>query len=184
MLSSIFSGYSYDVLSLMCIYMSIWIFIIEIIRFAFEVICWQNEHLYCSMEMLTLIQYKRKEEMTRLTWLTPFLSCAEHMPLTIPLYLTLFCAIWASVCQLCPALDISSSTDIRQVFLGLSGLLFPLGFYIKTWRVMLLGSCLSVCPIKVHFLSSLARLEEFDWFAARAPGCWCSFRLSDSENSA
>ena len=82
----------------------------------------------------------------------PFHSCAEHRPLTIPLHLTLFCAIWASVCQLCPALDISSSTDLRQVFLGLPRLLFPWGVHFKACRVMLLGSFRSVCPIQVHFL--------------------------------
>ena len=100
---------------------------------------------------------KEKFLNTWLTWLMPFHVCAEHRPLTTPLHLTPFCVMWASMYQLCPAFDISSSTDLRQVFLGLPRLLFPWRFHFMVCRVMLLGSFLSVCPIQVHFCLWICR---------------------------
>ena len=42
--------------------------------------------------------------------------------------------------------------SLCQVFRGLPLRLFPGGFHVMAWRVMVFGGFLSVCPIHLHFL--------------------------------
>ena len=88
--------------------------------------------------------------------------CAEHRSLTILLRLTLFCAIWASVCQLCPVLDISSSTDLRKVFLGISRLLYPLGILLRS-RYVALNCLFDIEFMRIYFMYFIIKMRSIDY---------------------
>ena len=82
----------------------------------------------------------------RLTYLCPSLP-VEHRPSTTPCHRTLF---WASLVfpdQLVPCCFSSASASRLQLLRGRPLFLFPCGFQVRAWHVVLDAGFLSVCPI-------------------------------------
>ena len=86
-----------------------------------------------------------------LTYLCPSLP-VEHRPSTIPRHRTLFWAALVIPDQLVPCCFSSASVSRLQLLQGQPLFLFPCGFQVRAWRVVLDAGFLRVCPIQPHFL--------------------------------
>ena len=76
----------------------------------------------------------------------------EHRPSTKERHRFLSVAIFSIFLLVYPISFGSFSVSLCQVFRGLPLLLFPGGLHVMTWRVIVSGGFLSVCPIHLHFL--------------------------------
>ena len=79
----------------------------------------------------------------------------EHRPSTSPRHRTLFWAALVIPDQLVPCCFSSASVSRLQLLRGRPLFLFPCGFQVRAWRVMLDAGFLRVCPIQPHFLRSI-----------------------------
>ena len=79
----------------------------------------------------------------------------EHRPSTIPRHHTLFWAALAIPDQLVPCWFSSTSESCLQLLRGWPLCLFPCGFQVRAWRVVLDAGFLRVCPIQPYFLRSI-----------------------------
>ena len=86
-----------------------------------------------------------------LTYLGPSLL-DEDRPSTTPRQCTLFWAALAIPPQLFPCSISSSSVSRLQLLRGRPLFLFPCGFQVRAWRVILDAGFLRVCPIQPQFL--------------------------------
>ena len=89
-----------------------------------------------------------------LTYLCPSLP-VEHRPSTTPRHRTLFWAALVILDQLVPCCCSSASVSRLQLLRGRPLFLFPCGFQVRAWRVVLDAGFLRVCPIQPHFLRSI-----------------------------
>ena len=89
-----------------------------------------------------------------LLYLCPSLP-VEHRPSTTSRYHTLFWAALAIPVQLVPCCFSSASVSRLQLLRGRPLFLFPCGFQVRAWRVVLDVGFLRVCPIQPHFLRSI-----------------------------
>ena len=69
-----------------------------------------------------------------------------------PCHRTLFWANLAAPVQFVPSCLSSASVSHLQLLRGQPLFLFPCGFQVRAWRVMLDAGFLRVCPIQPHFL--------------------------------
>ena len=79
----------------------------------------------------------------------------EHRPSAILRNRTLFWAALVIPDQLVPCCFISASVSRLQLWRGRPLFLFPCGFQVRAWRVVLDAGFLRVCPIQPHFLRSI-----------------------------
>ena len=79
----------------------------------------------------------------------------EHRPSTTPRHRTLFWAALVIPDQLVPCCFSSTSVSRLQLLRGRPLFLFPCGFQVRAWRVVLDAGFLRVCPIQPHFLRSI-----------------------------
>ena len=91
---------------------------------------------------------------TYLLYLCPSLP-VEHRPSTTPCHHTLFWAALVIPDQLVPCCFSSASVSRLQPLRGRPLFLFPCGFQVRAWRVVLDTGFLRVCPIQPHFLRSV-----------------------------
>ena len=91
---------------------------------------------------------------TQLLYLCPSLP-VEHRPSTTPRHRTLFWAVLAIPDRLVPSCFSSASVSLLQLLRGRPLFLFPCGFQVRAWRVVLDAGFLRVCPIQPHFLRSI-----------------------------
>ena len=89
-----------------------------------------------------------------LTYLCPSLP-VEHWPSTTPRHRTLFWAALVIPDQLVPCCFSSASVSRLQLLRGRPLFLFPCGFQVRAWCVVLDAGFLRVCPIQPHFLRSI-----------------------------
>ena len=89
-----------------------------------------------------------------LTYLSPSLP-VEHGPSTTPRHRTLFWAVLVIPDQLVPCCFSSVSVSRLQLLRGRPLFLFPCGFQVRAWRVVLDAGFLRVCLIQPHFLRSI-----------------------------
>ena len=89
-----------------------------------------------------------------LTYLCPSLP-VEHRPSTNPRHRTLFWAALVIPDQLVPCCFSSASVSRLQLLRGRPLFLFPCGFQVRAWRVVLDAGFLRVCPIQPQFLRSI-----------------------------
>ena len=89
-----------------------------------------------------------------LTYLCPSLP-VEHRPSTTPRHHTLFWAALVIADQLVSCCFSSASVSRLQLLRGRPLFLFPCGFQVRAWRVVLDAGFLRVCPIQPHFLRSI-----------------------------
>ena len=89
-----------------------------------------------------------------LTYFCPSLP-VEHRPSTTPRHRTLFWAALVIPDQLVPCCFSSASVSRLQLLRGRPLFLFPYGFQVRAWRVVLDAGFLRVCPIQPHFLHSI-----------------------------
>ena len=91
---------------------------------------------------------------TILTYLCPSLP-VEHRPSTTPRHRTLFWAALVIPDQLVHCCFSSASVSRLQLLRGRPLFLFPCGFQVRAWRVVLDAGFLRMCPIQPHFLCSI-----------------------------
>ena len=91
--------------------------------------------------------------MVELTYLCPSLL-VEHRPSTTPRHHTLFWAALAIPDQLVPCCFSSASVSHFELLPGQPLFLFPCGFQVRAWHLVLDAGFLRVCPIQPHFFSS------------------------------
>ena len=89
-----------------------------------------------------------------LTYLCPSLP-VEHRSSKTPRYRTLFWAALVIPDQLVPCCFSSASVSLLLLLRGRPLFLFPCGFQVRAWRVVLDAGFLKVCPIQPHFLRSI-----------------------------
>ena len=89
-----------------------------------------------------------------LIYLCPSLP-VEHRPSTTPRHRTLFWAALVIPDQLVPCCFSSASVSRLQLLRGWPLFLFPCGFQVRAWRVVLDAGFLRVCPIQPHILRSI-----------------------------
>ena len=80
-------------------------------------------------------------------------SPVEHRPSTTPRHRTLFWATLVIPDQLVPCCFSSASVSRLQLLRGRPLFLFPCGFQVRAWRVVLDAGFLRVCPIQPHFFA-------------------------------
>ena len=95
-----------------------------------------------------------------LTYLCPSLP-VEHRPSTTPRHRTLFWAALVIPDQLVPCRISFASVSRLQQLRGRPLFLFPCGFQVRAWRVVLDAGFLRVCPIQPHFLRSICLATGF-----------------------
>ena len=88
------------------------------------------------------------------TYLYPSLP-VEHRPPTTPRHRTLFWAALVIKDQLVPCCFSSASVSSLQLLRGRPLFLFPCGFQVRAWRVVLDAGFMKVCSIQPHFLRSI-----------------------------
>ena len=88
------------------------------------------------------------------TYLCPSLP-VEHRPSTTSRHCTLFWAALVIPDQLVPCCFRSVSVSHLQLLRGRPLFLFPCGFQVRAWRVVLDAGFLRVCPIQPHFPRSI-----------------------------
>ena len=86
-----------------------------------------------------------------LTYLYPSLP-VEHRPSMTPRHRILFWAALVILDQLVPCCFSSASVSRLQLLRGRPLFLFPCGFQVRAWRMVLDAGFLGVCPIQPHFL--------------------------------
>ena len=74
----------------------------------------------------------------------------EHRPAMTPRHRTLFWTALAIPVTLVPCCFSSALVSRLQLLRGLLGYLFPCGFQVRAWRVVLDAGFLRVCPIQPH----------------------------------
>ena len=79
-----------------------------------------------------------------------------------PRHRTLFWAALAIPVQLVPCCFSCASVSRLQLLRGRPRFLFPCGFQVRAWRVVLDAGFRRVCPIQPHFLRSIC------WFLSRS----------------
>ena len=89
-----------------------------------------------------------------LTYLCPSLP-VEHRPSTTPHHRTLFWATLVIPDQLVPCCFSSASVSRLQLLRSQPLFLFPCGFQVRAWRMVLDAGFLRVCPIQPHFFRSI-----------------------------
>ena len=127
-----------------------------------------------------------------LTYICPSLP-VEHRPSTTPCQHTLFWAALVIPDQLVPCCFSSASVSHLQLLRGRPLFLFPCGFQVRAWRVVLDAGFVRVCPIQPHFLRSIClatgscparshrssfRIFSCHWIAICY--CWPSGKVSAS----
>ena len=109
-------------------------------------------------DRLVIIPYSFNRQATRceylLTYLCPSLP-VEHRPSTTPRHRTLFWAALVIPDQLVPCCFSSASVSRLQLLRGRPLFLFPCGFQVRAWRVVLDAVFLRVCLIQPYFLRSI-----------------------------
>ena len=85
------------------------------------------------------------------TYLGPSLPM-EHRPSTTLRQCTLFWAVLAAPVQLVPCCFSFASVSRLQLLRGRPLFLFPHGFQVRAWHVILDAGFRRVCPIQLHFL--------------------------------
>ena len=101
--------------------------------------------LACFLGCLTSLQYTQ--------WIS-----GKELPRNLPTALhhrTLFWAALAIPVQLVPCCFSSASVSRLQLLLGQPLFLFPCGFQVRAWHVVLDAGFLSMCPIQPHFLHNI-----------------------------
>ena len=91
---------------------------------------------------------------TTITYLCPSLP-VEHRPSMIPRHRTLFWAALVIPDLLVPCCSSSASVSRLQLLRGRPLFLFPCGFQVRAWGVVLDAGFLRVYPIQPHFLRSI-----------------------------
>ena len=91
-----------------------------------------------------------------LTYLCPSLP-VEHRPSATPRHRTLFWAALIIPDQLVPCCFSSASVSRLQLLRGRPLFLFPCGFQVRAWRVVLDAGFLRVCPIQPHCAQTRTR---------------------------
>ena len=99
-------------------------------------------------------EHRQDLDLYLLTYLCPSLP-VEHRPSTTPRHRTLFWAPLVIPDQLVPCCFSSASVSRLQLLRGRPLFLFPCGFQVRAWRVVLDAGFLRVCPIQPHFLRSI-----------------------------
>ena len=89
-----------------------------------------------------------------ITYFRPSLP-VEYRPSTTPRHRTLFWAALVILDQLVPCCFSSASVSRLHLLRGRPLFLFPCGFQVRAWRVVLDAGFLRVCPIQPHFLRSI-----------------------------
>ena len=89
-----------------------------------------------------------------LSYLCPSLP-VEHRPSMTLRHCTVFWAAVAIPVQLVPCCFSSASVSHLQLLRDRLLFLFPCGFQVRAWRVVLDAGFLAVCPIQPHFLRSI-----------------------------
>ena len=97
---------------------------------------------------------EKKRKGLLLTYLCPLLP-AEQRSSTTPRHRTLFWAALVIPDQLVPCCFSSASVSHLHLLRGRPLFLFPCGFQVRAWRVVLDAGFLRVCPIQPHFLRSI-----------------------------
>ena len=97
---------------------------------------------------------REKLDMYILTYLCPSLP-VEHRLSTTPRHRTLFWAALVIPDQLVPCCFRSASVSRLQLLRGRPLFLFPCGFQVRAWRVVLDAGFLGVCSIQPHFLRNM-----------------------------
>ena len=94
--------------------------------------------------------------MPNITYLCPSLP-VEQRPSTTPRHRTMFWAALVIPDQLIHCCFSSASVSRLQLLRGrpLFLFLFPCGFQVRAWRVVLDAGFLRVCPIQPHFIRSI-----------------------------
>ena len=119
-----------------------------------------TNNLFCRKTHFHVCMYRPKirvvliQQRLLLTYLCPSLP-VEHRPSTTPRHRTLFWAALVIPDQLVPCCFSSASVSRLQLLRGRPLFLFPCGFQVKAWRVVLDAGFLWVCPIQPHFLRSI-----------------------------
>ena len=138
-------------------------------RLSYSVIsCWFNSLDPVFIKIATIL----------LTYLCPSLP-VEHRPSTTPRHCTLFCAALIIPDQLVPCCFSSASVSRLQLLWGRPLFLFPCGFQVRAWRVVLDAGFLRVCPIQPHFLRSICLATG----SCPARSHRSSFRIFSCQNS-
>ncbi len=108
-------------------------------------IFWQYAQTSCCVQDLYFYYLFHNTILPNIvTCLSPSLSLEEHRPSMTVLHLVRLWAIFSSLLS-------SASVSLLQLFLGRALFLFSCGFHLSAWRVVFVGSFLSVCPIQLHF---------------------------------
>ena len=89
---------------------------------------------------------------------------AEHRPSTTRRQSILLWAVAAALVQVKPCCFSCASVSLLQLLRGRPLFLFPCGFQVRAWRVVLDAGFLRVCPIQPHFLRSICLSTE-SWSA-------------------
>ena len=112
---------------------------------------WHRPRHHWFMPFYTI---SRGWNQTLLTYSCPSLP-VEHRPSTTPLHRTLFWAALVIPDQLVPCCFSSASVSRLQLLRGRPLFLFPCGFQVRAWRVVLDDGFLRVCSIQPHFLHNI-----------------------------
>ena len=96
----------------------------------------------------------RRKRAGCLPYLCPLLP-VDHRPSITPRHRTLFWAALVILDQLVPCCFSSTSVSRLQLLQGRPLFLFPFGFQVRAWRVVMDAGFLRVCPIQPHFLCSI-----------------------------
>ena len=142
---------------------------------------WENQvNRFCFVLSLWLPCGRTKAAQTAvwtrlITYLCPSLP-VEHRPSTTPHHLTMLWAALVILDQLVPCCFSSASMSHLQLLRGRPLFLFPCGFQVRAWHVVLDAGFLRVCPIQPHFLRSIclatcscpapshiSSFQELDW---------------------
>ena len=103
----------------------------------------------------------RSQDVLDNSWTTYLLTYARCSQWSIghqrppPRHRTLFWAALVIPDQLVPCCFSSASVSRLQLLRGRPLFLFPCGFQVRAWRVVLDAGFLRVCPIQPHFLRSI-----------------------------
>ena len=117
----------------------------------------------CSCWLVAFLT-SQQHASVHLTYLCPSLP-VEHRPPTTPRHRTLFWAALVIPDQLVPCYFSFASMSRLQLLRGRPLFLFPCGFQVRAWRVVLDAGFLRVCPIQPHFLRQYLLGH---WFLSRS----------------
>ena len=109
------------------------------------------QHIRACLFLVCLMSLKMQSDVR--SYLCSSLP-VEHRPSTTPHHRTLFWAALVIPVQLVPCC-FSSAVSHLQLLRGWPLFLFPCGFQVRAWRVVLDAGFLRVCLIQSHFLHSI-----------------------------